>query len=212
MRRPKLPAKDRDVLPEARLERFRSGVPKYAINRGLTIESCKAWELGYDKERKCLVFPVRRYDKKLVGLTGRYIKWPDAPTKYHNYAGLDKARFLFGEQFLEHERPVILCEGQIDAILTWQALGVPTVAPLGEGFSANHVRTITAHNPPIVYLFPDNDKAGRMVAEKFEYALHGRVQMKLMLPPVSMDPGGMTVEQIQQAFNEAAPVLGSIRW
>ena len=212
MRQPNLPIKDRDILPEARLQRFRTSVPQYALTRRLTLDSCREWELGYDKDRGCLVFPVRRHDKKLVGLTGRYIKWPDAPTKYHNYAGLNKERFLFGEHMLKPNEPVIICEGQIDAILSQQFLGIPTVAPLGEGFSLSHVRTIAAHNPPVVYLFTDNDKAGRMAAEKFEYALHGRVSMKLMIPPDGMDPGDMTQEEMQSALEAAAPILGSIEW
>jgi hypothetical protein len=107
-RRPVIHEKDQDVLPESRLLRFRTGVPKYAINRGLTIETCKTWHLGYDKQRKRLVFPIRRYDGKLVGLSGRDIT-DQAETKYHNYAGLDKSRYLFGEHMLESGQAIIIC-------------------------------------------------------------------------------------------------------
>ncbi len=212
MRRPKAPTNDKYVLPEARLTRYRAGVPRYALTRGLTLDTCREWELGHDTGRQCLVFPVRRHDGKLVGLTGRHIKYPDAPTKYHNYAGLDKASTLFGESFMAHDTPLIICEGQIDAILTWQYLGIPTVAPLGEGFSLTHVRTITAHSPPVVYLFMDNDTAGRMAAEKIEYALHGRVPISIMLPPEGMDPGAMNKGEMEYALANAKPVLGKIIW
>jgi DNA primase len=155
---------------------------------------------------------VRRHDGKLVGMTGRYYFYPNSPTKYHNYAGLNKSRYLYGEHLLKHKEPIIVCEGQIDAILTWQYLGIPTVAILGEGFGAAHAKTIAAFEPPVVYLFFDNDAAGRMAAEKVEYQLHGRVKMKLMVPPLDMDPGDMSKEQTEKALKEAIPITPNFVW
>ena len=219
-RRISIPTRDRDVLPEARLERYRGSYPRYAITRGMTKETCNTWELGYDTQHKRLVFPVRRHDGKLVGLTGRLLPSEQERaeaegillSKYHNYAGLDKGRYIFGEHLLKRLTPVIICEGQIDAIITWQALGIPTVAPLGEGFSTTHARTIASFEPPVVYLFPDNDAAGRLAAEKFEYALHGRMPLKLMMPPPGLDPGELSDAQMWDALNAATPILGRIRW
>lgn len=220
MRRVHLPEKEQDLLPEGRLTRFRSGIPRYALSRGLSKETCNEWELGYDKRLRRLVFPIRRYDGKLVGLSGRIL--PGAAeraesagqpvAKYHNYAGLDKTRYLFGEHRLKQKSPIIICEGQIDAILTWQALGIPCVGILGEGFSSDHVRTLCAFEPPVVYLFPDNDPPGRLGAEKIEYAIHGRIPMKLMLPPIDMDPGDLTEDEIRAAFSAATVIGHRIEW
>lgn len=207
---------DRDVLPEGRLERFANGIPRYALRRGITIESAKKWGLRHDEHGRRLVFPIRRHDGRLVGMTGRDIsnlyKTDPRRTKYHNYAGLDKTRYLFGEWLLEHEKPVVIVEGQIDAILTRQHLGIPTVAPLGEGFSKEHVRTICAHEPKVVYIFPDNDGAGIVFAEKVQYALHGRVPLKIMLPPEEMDPGELAAAQAQRALENAQNILKRIDW
>lgn len=221
LRRPVIPAREQDTLPEGRLERYRTGVPRYALDRGIQIETCRSWELGYDKGQGRLVFPVRRHDGALVGLTGRILpsaeRRADAEgvpvSKYHNYAGLDKSKFLFGEHKLEQQRPVVLCEGQIDAILVTQATGIPAVAPLGEGFSETHVRTIAAFEPTCVYIFPDNDPPGRLAAEKFVYAFKGRIPLKLAVPPPGMDPGGLTDEQLRAAIENATPILGKrITW
>lgn len=221
LRNPRPPTKDRDIMDEARLDRYKSEVPRYALKRGITLESCKEWELGYDKDGGRLVFPVRRFDGKLVGLTGRILPSAEKKakeegrtvTRYHNYAGFDKARYLYGEHRLKDGEPLIICEGQIDAILTRQNLGVSAVAPLGEGFSSDHVKTICAFSPPVVYLFPDNDSAGYLTAEKIEYALHGRVSMRIMLPPAGKkDPGDLTQEEAKAAFAAARPILGRIRW
>ena len=213
MRRPRVREADRDLMAEARFTRYSKSVPKYAIQRGLTIETCKAWGLGHDKNRGCLVFPVRRYDGKLIGMTGRYyIDDPPLGNKYHNYADLNKSRYLYGEHMLEMNKPVIICEGQIDAITTWQHLQIPSVACLGEGFGRDHVRTICAHHPPVVYLFLDNDQAGRMAAEKVEYQLRGRLPVRIMLPPLGMDPGELTQEEAEEAFSGAWTVHGDIEW
>ena len=210
-RHPIIHDKDRDILPESRIDRFRTGVPKYAINRGFTVETCKTWTLGYDKQRKRLVFPIRRYDGKLVGLTGRDITGC-AETKYHNYAGLDKTKYLFGEHMLESKAPLIICEGQFDAIITWQHLGITAVATLGEGFSQHHVRKITAYEPSVVYIFPDNDGPGHLAAEKIEYGLRGRMLLKLMLPPEGMDPGDLMKEEAEVALKQAISIPMGIRW
>ena len=211
-RRPKLSVADVDVIPEGRFEPYAGSVPQFALTRGLTKETCKAWGLGNDKKRKCLVFPVRRHDGKLVGMTGRYVFYPDAPSKYHNYAGLNKSRYVYGEHMLERKTPIVVCEGQIDAIITWQHLGLPAVAPLGEGFSREHTRTMCAFQPPMIYIFPDNDQAGRMFAEKVEYQLHGRVPVKVMLPPPSMDPGELTEAQTRRALEHAVAIRSKIDW
>lgn len=46
-------------------------VPKYAINRGLTPETCKTWELGHDTDTKRLLFAIRDRKGRLVGISGR---------------------------------------------------------------------------------------------------------------------------------------------
>jgi len=137
---------------------------------------------------------------------------PEPLAKYHNYVGLNKSLYLYGEHMLKEGKPLIICEGQIDAIITWQALGIPTIASLGEGFSTNHVRTICSVCPTCVYIFMDNDAAGRISAEKVEYKLRGRLPVKVMLPPLNSDPGSMTTEQIQSAFDSAFSVYGEIDW
>ncbi len=220
MRTIKLPEKEQDLLSEARLDRFKGSVPKYVLGRGLTIETCKEWELGFDKSLGRLIFPIRRYDGELVGLSGRIL--PSAArkaeaenrvvSKYHNYAGLDKTRYLFGEHRLKKGLPIIICEGQIDAILTWQYLGIPALGILGEGFSQHHVRTISAYEPPIVYLFPDDDPPGRLGAEKIHYALKGRVPLRLMRPPEGKDPGACTLEETDLAFKNATVIGHRIDW
>jgi 5S rRNA maturation endonuclease (ribonuclease M5) len=219
---------DRDVIPETTYDNYKGSIPQYAINRGINVESAKRWDLGYDKELKYLVFPLRRRDNKLVGLIGRSVV-PDPPRRHHNYMGLDKARHLYGAQLLEPGKPIIIVEGCIDAIKTEQALegAACVVASLGEGFSRQHAKTISAVRPESVYIFTDGDGPGHAMASKIEYALHGRFPMYLMECPwgpivdynadgtpvrKKVDPADLPPEMVRNLFATAAPIRGQIQW
>lgn len=58
-------------IPAEVYEPYRGGVPRYAIDRGLTVETCKTWDLGHDKEGKRLLFPIRDRKSRLVAISGR---------------------------------------------------------------------------------------------------------------------------------------------
>jgi 5S rRNA maturation endonuclease (ribonuclease M5) len=60
-----------EELPAELYEPYRGSVPRYAIDRGLTLETCREWELGNDKEMKRLLFPIRDRRGRLVAISGR---------------------------------------------------------------------------------------------------------------------------------------------
>lgn len=63
-------------LPPETLEQYAGSVPRYAVDRGLTIETCKAWELGNNRKGRRLVIPMRDHQGKLLALTGRLYACP----------------------------------------------------------------------------------------------------------------------------------------
>lgn len=58
-------------IPWYYYEPFLGSVPRYAIDRGITIDTCKAWELGHDKRMRRLLFPMRDRNGRLVAISGR---------------------------------------------------------------------------------------------------------------------------------------------
>ncbi len=231
------PVADQDVIDEDVLAGFKGSVPRYAIERGLSIECCRTWELGYDKQLERLTFPVRDFAGRLVGVTGRIIPSVaaraemrgDEVTKYHNYSGLAKTRHLYGAWLWKKERPLVLVEGPLDAGRTWMALhsrDVNVGATLGQGFSSDHRRIVAASWPSRIYIFGDADAAGRRMAEKVHDMLKGVAPTYLMRCPlqlvideetgeeewVSTDPGAMLDPEIVTAFDEAEPILDQIVW
>lgn len=71
------------IFPNEWLRPYEGCVPKYALQRGLTLETAKAWRLGHDKEDRRLVFPVFNSEKNLVGAVGRTLG--KSNMKYRNY-------------------------------------------------------------------------------------------------------------------------------
>lgn len=212
---------DKDVFPEAMWEPHANKVPPYALKRGLTLDTCRRWGLGYDERLKRLLFPIRRRDLKLVGMQGRDITGT-ADRPHHNYEGFNRQKYLLGAHLLEPGKPVIVCEGGTGTVKTDQAMW-PTanaVGTLGEGFSKWHADTIAEMNPPCVYICCDGDAPGHAIASKIEYMLHGRIPMRIMECPTDVDDNGkkkwdtgnLPPEHIQYMYKNARPILDRIRW
>lgn len=58
-------------LPWFKYEPFIGSVPKYALERGLTVETCKTWKLGHDKRMRRLLIPMFDRRGRLVAVSGR---------------------------------------------------------------------------------------------------------------------------------------------
>lgn len=219
---------DGDVLPDSMLARFSTDLPGYVAARDIRPKTAEAWGLLHDERLGRLVFPVRRFDFKLVGLTGRIL--PDqnesdltlgrTPTKYHNYTGLNKSRYLFGAHMLLRDTPTILVEGPFDALKTWQALApLGVAATLGQGFTGHHRRVLKFVAPSEIYVFTDLDAAGRALALKIVEQIGDSVEGIFLMKPQGQsifdptkpakDPGEMSDDDIRDAFVKATPILGA---
>jgi len=223
--KPTIPAAwERDVLSESRLDDFDPEPHPYVLGRGLTVETIKRWELRFDRRLNRVVFPVRRFDGKLIGMTGRILpevaKEMEAAgreaTKYHNYVGLNKTRYLYGAHLLESGKTAIVTEGPFDAMKTDQALRgrACATATLGQGFGEDHSTTLRGHHVPCVFIFMDGDGPGLRAAEKIVAQLNTRDNrsLKLMRTSGGKDPGEMTEAAIVESFERATIILGSINW
>jgi len=115
-------AENYKVFSDSEFSRFEGGVPKYALDRGLTLDTCRRWRMGYDKTLHAprLVFTVRDWRNRLVGMVGRSVVNGHS-NKYKNYWGFPRSELLYGEQFHDEGKgPLLLVEGMIDANLVDQ--------------------------------------------------------------------------------------------
>lgn len=208
--------RDPTEWPEFLWEPFATGVPRYALDRGLSIETCKTWRLGSDKARKRLMFSVRDRDGKLVGANGRTTA--ESELKYANYSWdrknktlsikIDEDRYddfvrfhrsfyLYGEHMLSHGTDIVLVEGQVDAINVWQA-GFNALALMGSALTEMQTARLLQMVPNgqgVVLMF-DGDKAGREATTKVKSQLLGKVPMKIAECPDESDPGDLTRREL----------------
>jgi DNA primase len=111
---------------------------QWLAGRGIVEETARAWRLGYNPRRRDLrglMIPRGIVIPCFVGDAVQYIKVrrpvPPLPgPKYQQVKGGKAA--LFGLDHLAGKRVVVICEGELDAVLLWQEAGdLVDVAALG---------------------------------------------------------------------------------
>lgn len=199
---PKDPADDPEIYPEVEAEAFAGEVPQYALDRGIEIDTCRKWQLGYDRgfgDRPVprLVFPVRRRDGALVGLVGRAINDGDLP-KYYNYWSFAKSKHLYGIDKVRGAERIVLVEGMID-VLRWWEYGLPAVGVIGSKLSRAQAEIALGYER--VYLAFDKDEAGREGEQGAMRLLEGRAEIyRVAFPFGKADPKDLTRDEALEAI------------
>jgi len=145
----------------------------YALDRGFSLETMKAWDCRYSEEKKRIVFPVRsRREGKtgcgtstLVGAVGRTVLSNGKPP-YFNFFSFPKGLYLFGEHMLPYSNTAVIVEGLFDTVAVWQELGKRNLLSkytplglLGSSISAAQAKKLVKWSKEVVS-FVDNDPAG----------------------------------------------------
>lgn len=153
-------------------------IPKYVLYRGITIETAKAWSLGYDKKERRLVIPVIDRKNRIVGYTKRAIHKNVEP-KYRHAKGFKRNRFMFGENMINKSiSDVVVTEGHIDVIKLWQA-GYNALGTMGSFVSNIQVDKIidAVGIDGKVYVFSDPDEAGTKLKNDLMDRLKRRIKV-----------------------------------
>lgn len=130
--------------------------------RGLTEETIERFQIGFDGERYTIP----------VGLHGewvnvrRYSSSVQASNKMLNIEGHGTAVLAFTDVLASNSLPVLLCEGEFDAILANQEMAPLAVAVTGTGGAGTPPRDLSALAGRDVFIAYDLDDAGRTGAEK----------------------------------------------
>ena len=194
-----------EAKPRKRLDRLRSGLdfdftnipeeimglfeytPKALLEEGFNKDLLKKYEIGFDRKRKRIIFPIRSHTGDLVGLSGRTVRGEFPRYKIYrqelheilpNYA-LKKGKVLWGLNRFYQQRlytstphPLVVCEG-FKAALWCVQHGYPhTVALIGSHMSTEQEILLTRVSNEVV-LFLDNDEAGIKAASNIMKRLNG---------------------------------------
>jgi DNA primase len=204
----KIEKKSHEIWDEDEVKEFLGSAPRYILNRGVSLETCRKWEIGYSRENRRAVFPVRRKDGKLVGAMWRKTIDDGCGAKYLPVLPFSKSLYLYGEHLLGQDlqgeagsppkltaphNGIVLVEGMMDVLRLYgygyrgSVVGLMTAA-----LSDAQLRTLLELNRPI-YLMLDWDMAGIQGRMNCLNKLGGKLPV-LDVPGVSRGFGGVSFQ------------------
>ena len=140
----------------------------YLKGRGFTYDAVKAWRLGYDPSRNAITIPTISKAGDVLGYKYRMINPGEGP-KYGKTRGTPSQPV--GLHLLANGSPLVITEGELDAVALWQ-LGVRPVVSIPSGassFRAEWATMLSAHDR--IVLAYDDDEAGDKGAQTAAAAL-----------------------------------------
>ena len=190
-----IPARDEAIKQIARmvdediLNKLQSWHP-YMEQRHISKEIANKFEVKYSPEKECLVFPVRDRNGELISATTRSVK----DKKFNIPKSTEKTIYLLNECLKENCNQVVVCEGQIDALVSW-SYGVPAIALFGAGTTEGQMKELNKTNIIHYILMYDNDSAGRKGANRFKKMIKKNVFVTDIIMPINKDVADCTKEE-----------------
>lgn len=173
----------------------------YAYSRGLTEDTIRSANLLYEHVDNRMLIPWYLEDT-LIGATGRTLSKDPTVPKIVVYFGLQKEQSLYiPNRRIDSTKPLILVEGEIDALKVFQA-GYTNVAALAFGsFTKSQLAQIYGSSVEELCLFFDNDTTGQRLTADVRRMIDNSLSIRTVSYPMSQtkqDPGAMTDAQIQK--------------
>jgi twinkle protein len=132
--------------------------------RGLTEETIKHFQLGYDSDKEAIAIPIFK-NNELINIKYRFLEPKDI--KYTSESGAET--WLYNENGIEQgeeKGAVLIVEGEFDLMSCWQN-GIKNVVSPASGKDSYGVWVEMLDNIKRVYIAYDNDEAGKTAGRKF---------------------------------------------
>lgn len=214
-------------LPEEALDGF---APLTSF-RGHLPELLSAMEVGYDPEYRRIVFPVRDYSGRLLGIQSRATNSWDTrrwkfyksefsriiPWREENYSSLlnyavPRSSCFYGESKCWSwfsrggTKPLVLCEGPGHWLRIVSA-GYPALATFGTAVSKRQLRrlkdAIAKTTNPTIILCYDGDNAGRRATDILSGIFDLDVDTRIAELPSGKDPEDLQVAELKEVLLHA---------
>ncbi len=161
----------------------------------------------YPRFRQRLMFPICNDNGEVIAFSGRLLAADAKAAKYLNSPEtpiFNKSRVFFG--FHKSRRAVakaaqaIVCEGQIDLLMAFEAGFENVVAPLGTAFTEHHARLLKRHADEVVLCY-DSDAAGFKAAQRsFQILAPTGLVVRVAALPAGDDPDTLIRREGREAF------------
>lgn len=167
----------------------------------------------YPRFRDRLMFPIRSDNGDVIAFSGRILDPTAKTAKYLNSpetALFSKSKVLFGfdraKRAISKAGEAIVCEGQIDMIMVYEAGFQNVVAGQGTAFTELHAKLIKRVCNEVVLCY-DSDNAGYKAAERaFQILSPIGLTVKVAALPQGEDPDSLLRKQGAEALQT---VLGN---
>jgi len=172
---------------------------KYALSdieaAGLIVSGKRASQY-YDRFRDRIMFPICNSYGEVVGFTGRVL--PGADEKQGKYintpqtAIYNKSRILYGlnlaKPFIRQEDSVVLVEGNMDVISSYQAGVKNVVCSSGTALTESQIELLSRYSKNVILAF-DVDPAGMSATNRsIDLMLSHGLNIKIVNLPKGKDP------------------------
>ena len=162
----------------------------YQFQRGLTEEIIRKFKVGYDFQTDSITFPVWDDKGHLIGITKRSVKGK----QFYIPKNLNKPVYLLNFIKQENITDVVVCEGQIDALVSWSR-GVPAVSLLGAGTTDTQIELLDKSGIRHFILMYDNDLAGQHGAMRLKNGLSSDKMITEIIMPKGKDIASCTNDE-----------------
>ncbi len=170
---------------------------------------------SYPRWRHRLMFPIRNDNGDVIAFSGRILDKDQKGGKYVNSPEtplFSKSRVLFGfdksKRHIAKAGQAIICEGQIDMIMVFEAGLQNVVAGQGTAFTEQHAKMLKRLCNEVILCY-DSDAAGRKAAERaFEILSPHGLSVRVAALPPGEDPDSLIRKQGADALRaivDAAP-------
>ncbi len=161
----------------------------------------------YPRFRHRLMFPIRNDNGDVIAFSGRLLEADAKAAKYLNSPEtplFSKSRVLFGfdkaKRAISRASQAIVCEGQIDMLMVYEAGFQNVVASQGTAFTEHHAKMLKRQADEVILCF-DSDNAGFKAAERsFQVLAPAGLIVKVAALPAGEDPDSLIRKQGPEAF------------
>lgn len=182
---------------------------KYCTDRGVLKSTLLDLDVRYDPMQERVGFPFRNFKGEIMGMQGRYIgsgptkddKHDEGTLRYfqYGYKGSRNMHCWMGENTINLDEPVVLCEGPFDYARIYQHYE-NVLASFTSGLSMTKIKRVS--DADSIITFYDHGKGGDAARASIKKYLPGYPIVDLIPTAKEGDAGAMTPERIEALLKE----------
>jgi len=185
-------------IDKSELDKYRY-IHKYLLNRGISKEIIRKFDIGYDKEQDCITFPNKDVNGNILFFATRHTK----KKRFHYPPGAKKVVYGLYEIKRELKKgakidEIYLTESMVDALTIW-SWGKYAVALNGTG-NSNQIKELNEFPCRTYVLATDNDDAGKKARDFLKKNLKNKILKQISYKSYGdcKDINDMTKEQFDK--------------